>query len=86
LAEDFWNVSLHGELLGGWGNSLSEAIEHVLETEQKLVRSHYFCGIGIRGQSDRRLIAIISQWESIEATGPLAGTFLEKISGPNNWK
>ena len=41
LAEEFWNVSLHGELLGGWGISLSEAIEHLLETGQKLVRSHY---------------------------------------------
>jgi len=47
------NVSLHGELLGGWGISLSEAIEHLLEMGQKLVQSHYFCGIGIRGQRDR---------------------------------
>ena len=47
------NVSLHGELLGGWGITLSEAIKHLLETGQKLVQSHYFGGIGIRGQSDR---------------------------------
>ena len=37
LDNEFRNVSLHRELLGGWGISLSEAIEHLLETGQKLV-------------------------------------------------
>jgi hypothetical protein len=37
LDEVLRNVSLHGELLGGGGISLSEAIEHLLETWQKLV-------------------------------------------------
>jgi hypothetical protein len=37
LDEEFRNVSLHGELLGGWGISFSETIEHLLETGQKLV-------------------------------------------------
>jgi len=31
LDEEFRNVCLHGELLGGWGISLSETIEHLLQ-------------------------------------------------------